>query len=205
MEKFKDEDWLREQYLEEGKSQGEIAKECDSYSGLIHYWMEKYDIPRRDQLEAIKSANRVEYARFETDSRGYERWRTSDFDGGSEIVFVARLLAVSEYGFEAVKDKEVHHKIPIPWLNTPENITPLDQSAHRSSHAIGRDVWENKDTPWRDKETLYRLYIEEELSLQEVAEKLGCDDRTVRDWMKKHEIPTRSVSESVSRWHSKRE
>lgn len=203
MEKFKEEEYLRQQYWGEGKSQKEIAEQFDVYPGLIHYWMEKHGIPRRDAIEEVKRKNRVEYARFETDAKGYERWVASDFQGGQEIVFVARLLAVAKYGFDAVRDKEIHHKIPIPWLNTPGNIVPLDPGTHRSNHHTGVDRWESKETPWRDKETLQRLYVEEQLSTREVGDELGCDASTVRDWLVKHSIPTRSVAEAKRVHHSK--
>ena len=51
--------------------------------------------------------------------------------------------------------------------------------------------------PHRDPYVLNRLYHGQGLSLREVASRLGCDSRTVRTWMSRHEIPTRSKSEAI--------
>lgn len=48
------------------------------------------------------------------------------------------------------------------------------------------------DSPWQDKETLYRLYIEDELSAATIGERLGCSDVTVLDWLERHNIPKRN-------------
>lgn len=49
------------------------------------------------------------------------------------------------------------------------------------------------ESPWQDKDTLYRLYIEEGLSAAAVGERLGCTDVTVLDWLNRHDIPTRDT------------
>lgn len=63
------------------------------------------------------------------DSNGYERW-VHTYEGEQAEVSVHRLLAVSEFGFDAVVDKQIHHKEPIPWLNTPDNIIALTKRQH---------------------------------------------------------------------------
>lgn len=45
--------------------------------------------------------------------------------------------------------------------------------------------------PWRNKETLERLYWDEGLNQQEIADRLGCWPRTIVEWMGRHEIETR--------------
>lgn len=47
------------------------------------------------------------------------------------------------------------------------------------------------DSPWRDKDKLHRLYIEEGLSAADIGERLGCADVTVLDWIDRHDIPKR--------------
>ena len=46
-------------------------------------------------------------------------------------------------------------------------------------------------SPWQDKETLQRLYVEKGLSAADIGEKLGCADTTVLDWLSRHDISTR--------------
>jgi endogenous inhibitor of DNA gyrase (YacG/DUF329 family)/transposase-like protein len=48
------------------------------------------------------------------------------------------------------------------------------------------------DSPWRDKDQLYKLYVEEGLSAAAIGEKLGCSDTTVLDWLDRHDISKRN-------------
>ena len=50
---------------------------------------------------------------------------------------------------------------------------------------------------YRDKEWLFQKYVDEKLSTQQIARMLGCSDGTVWQWLKKHNIPTRSKSEAL--------
>jgi hypothetical protein len=70
-------------------------------------------------------------ANFETIPRGYERW-SHKYQGTSEYAYVHRLVAVAEYGVDAVESKHIHHKNGIPWDNRPENIEPVSPGEHMS-------------------------------------------------------------------------
>jgi transposase len=52
----------------------------------------------------------------------------------------------------------------------------------------------DNDAPWRDEETLRRLYHNEGLSQREIAERLNCGISTVPKWMDRHGIETRSIA-----------
>lgn len=39
------------------------------------------------------------------------------------------------------------------------------------------------DDPWKDPDTLHELYVERRLTQPEIAEKLGCGDSTVSNWI----------------------
>jgi len=54
------------------------------------------------------------------------------------------------------------------------------------------------ETPWRDESLLYELYWEEELSTNEIADELNCDQSTVWEWMNRYEISRRSSYESAT-------
>jgi DNA-binding transcriptional MerR regulator len=45
--KYKDAEYLRREYWDNGKSLNEIGEQCDTDGVTIHQWMEKHDIPRR--------------------------------------------------------------------------------------------------------------------------------------------------------------
>ena len=46
--KYRDEDWLREQYRVNERTMRDIADECDTYPSTIKRWLDKYDIQTRD-------------------------------------------------------------------------------------------------------------------------------------------------------------
>lgn len=189
-EPHKDEDWLREQYVEQGKSMDQIGREQDVNSGTIWYYIDKHDIERRDRMEAVKDAVRVNRANYHTMPSGHTRWQAS-FDGDDEVMYVHRLLAISKYGVEAVMNKDIHHKNGIPWDNRPKNIDLLSPSEHISHHTHGRDSWEKKRTPWRDKDTLKELYVERQMSCMEIADEFDISSTTVTRWLRKHDINVR--------------
>lgn len=70
---------------------------------------------------------------FYTDRDGYEQWATVAC-GEQKITSVHRLLAVAEYGFDAVVGQDVHHENEVPWDNRPENISLMDPGDHIRHH-----------------------------------------------------------------------
>jgi len=127
---WRDADLLREKYHDEGMSAPEIAEEIDCNSSTVLNWMDKLGVERR--TAADRPAN---FRSMHAPSSGYEFWECAASD---KIMYVHRLLAIAEYGIEAVKENDVHHKKEIPWLNTPGNIELMDPSEHRSHHALKR-------------------------------------------------------------------
>lgn len=76
------------------------------------------------------------HARYEVREDGYDSWQVWDSERQSnDTVLVHRLLAVSENGIDAVKDKHVHHKNGVPWDNRPKNIEVLSEAEHKSKHS----------------------------------------------------------------------
>lgn len=102
-----------------------------------------------------------------------------------------RLIAVAEYGFQAVKDNDIHHESEVAWDNRPSNLRPVDPGEHVRIHSKGRDNYAQKDTPYRDESVMRELYIDRGLSTYEVADKLETSRTTVIRWLKKHGIDRR--------------
>ena len=50
------------------------------------------------------------------------------------------------------------------------------------------------ERPWHDEETLYHLYVESGLTMEEVASKLDCSRQTIEEWIHHHDIETRSYN-----------
>lgn len=51
---------------------------------------------------------------------------------------------------------------------------------------------------YKDKDVLYRLYHEEQLTMTEIGRRLGCSGDTIREWLKKYNIPIRKYVSSYS-------
>lgn len=54
------------------------------------------------------------------------------------------------------------------------------------------------ETPWRDESLLHKLYWEQHQSTNEIADELGCHQRTVWKWMDRFDIPRRSAYEATT-------
>lgn len=50
--------------------------------------------------------------------------------------------------------------------------------------------------PWRDESVMRELYIERELSINQIADELPCGATCVRNWLNNHDIPIRSISQA---------
>jgi hypothetical protein len=135
--RYRDPEWLREQYHKHGKTTREIADVCGCDNATISRWLDKHDIDTRENwkagVEKAREVNRVDYIPLRTLPHGYEYWQTTERVGNDRVtraVYVHRLLAVAEYGFDAVVDNDVHHENNIPWDNRPDNIRPVDKADH---------------------------------------------------------------------------
>lgn len=73
-------------------------------------------------------------ATYRHDDQGYAKW--VDQVDGYRVVLVHRLLAVAEYGFDAVQNRVVHHSNGVKWDNRPENIEIKTMSDHQSDHGV---------------------------------------------------------------------
>ena len=51
------------------------------------------------------------------------------------------------------------------------------------------------------KKYLQKLYVEEQKSMKEIAEKLGCSVNRIHYWMIKHRFPRRSLRDAIYRKH----
>lgn len=135
--KWLNEDWLREQYIDKGKTAAQIADEQDVNTNTITNAMEKSGVEKRDHGEQIKAYWQRQPVSFYTISASqgaYEYWKDA-YDGQQKRIQHHRLLAVAEYGFDALKGKDVHHKNGISWDNRPENIELLARDEHAKLHS----------------------------------------------------------------------
>ena len=175
-----DADVLYKLYHEQGMNQREMAEELGCARSTIHKAMDRNEVPRR--------TNRPNHAYFRTTEAGYEHLMAY-YDGEQEIVSVHQLVAIAcgeapEVVFDP--DTHVHHRNEVSWDNRGENLEVLSRSDHIKHHHELQ--W--GDSPWRDKDLIEELYVEESRSLSEVAEEFGCNRTTVGEWANRHGIST---------------
>jgi len=130
-EPYQDKDTLEELYLNEKMSMADIGEHFDVPPTRIGYWLDKHDIETRD----VHAHHSRDTAIYRMDDRGYMVWSAWNSEKGqNEYMVVHRLLAVAEYGVEAVAGKVVHHKNDHKWDNRPENIELMTAEEHSRHH-----------------------------------------------------------------------
>jgi DNA-binding transcriptional MerR regulator len=157
-QKYHDKEWLRKEYVEKRNSIVEIGEKCGVAGETIRRWLEKSGIERRNRSEAtavewednaerrksqsewLSEKRRTIHASIFTRDTGYV---CAGCGVCGDQVRMHRLLAVAKYGFEAVEEKDVHHKNEIKWDNRPDNVELLSRSEHMQHH----ENWENSPSP----------------------------------------------------------
>lgn len=122
---------LYEWYWEERMTTREIATEFNIPRDGLREVFRRFD---------IKTRRTGDHAQYRTNYNGYESWRSKDPDGVERSMKVHRLLAVAEFGVEAVKGNVVHHKNGIKWDNRSGNIEPMGERKHLQEHYQDREI-----------------------------------------------------------------
>lgn len=169
---YKDEDTLRSLYQEQKLSSKGVAERLGCAPNTVLKWLRKHDIEVRSRSESISYShgyhpNEVPIVMHR---RGQVRWNYC-YKNKKHSVYVHRLLAVAEYGFEEVADSTVHHKNDIPWDNRPENIELMDHGEHTAHHSQKVD--------WLDSLRMAEMY-RSGASSYTIAEQFDVAPETVR-------------------------
>lgn len=137
--KLEDKEWLQEKYHNENMSITEISELIDSSRMPVQRALKRHGIDAHSHGYKVKK----QHPSFRLHSQGYVEVYSHyqyDDDGTQEVDWLRlhRLLAVAEYGFDAVANHEVHHKNNIPWDNRPGNIELLTKEEHALHHFTER-------------------------------------------------------------------
>jgi len=159
-------EWL---YCDEQLVTREIGDIFDVDHKTILRWMEKHDIDRRN--------NRTPGATYYLNNKGRCMWAVNK-DGQTHHVSVQRLTAVAEFGFTTVAENHVHHKIPIPWLNYPDNLVVKGPSQHLREHSIGENS-SNSALSREQVREIKHLLENTTLSQSEIASQFPVTRRTI--------------------------
>lgn len=185
---WRDKETLEKLYYEERMSLSEIASELGCGDEDVRRWMKKHGLERRSLSESHKTLTSSLY----TNTSGYTIACSSNkMDESADEVPIHRLVAVAERGYNAVADKEIHHKNGVKWDNRPENLQLLSSSEHMKIEA--EKQYDIEDTSYRKKETLYELYVSQQKSIREIADQFGVCGKTIQRWLKKNDIDRNSV------------
>lgn len=174
-------------YHKKRLSQQEVADKLGCSRATLQKWSKRYGIEFRSRSESQRIRNlKNPHVPVYIDNEGYEVIKPM-YDGKFDFCRVHRLIAVAEYGFEAVCDKEIHHKNNIPWDNRPDNIELVDETGHSLLQSKNKETVDDipNDYPWKNPYILYQLYYDRELTTLEIADKFSVSDATIRNWMDK--------------------
>lgn len=127
VEKWHRESVLRELYVEEGMTMKEVGNELGCSRETVRYNLMKFGIERTKT-----GSDKPPMLDF---LHGYGRI-SHKIDGESKYTYTHRLAAVAWFGFDAVEDKEVHHKNRMRADNRESNLEPLTPGDHRREHHL---------------------------------------------------------------------
>ncbi len=131
---WKDRERLSALYRDQNMTTREVAEELGCAKTTVEYWLRHHDIPIRDQGETKVLKQLENPVRLNERSDTPYRYWTHEYRGERDYVYVHRLLAVAEYGFDALDGRQVHHKNRVCWDNRPENIELLTPKEHLRHH-----------------------------------------------------------------------
>jgi len=193
---WRDEETLREEYVHKQRSSRELAEEWGCTHSTVTRWLRKYGLSKYSELLTFslgsrKSEELPDGSRNSTAT--YENIRVYGQDGTKHRVTHHRLLAVAEWGLDAIRGKVIHHQNNIPWDNRPDNLELLSHEEHAQHHHETETV---DGEPWYAEDNLRRLYHELEWSTLKIAEKYDVTHKCVRHHMEKHGIERRSMSQA---------
>lgn len=159
--RYKDEDWLRQQYVDKERSMGEIGDMCGVASGTIHNWIEKFGIESRSRSEAHADGDVKKLHNKEWLKREY----VEKHKPATEIADACDVTSDTVYSWLRKHDIEVR--------TTSESV-------------CGKALQKLSNPDW-----LREKYINEGLGLKAIGGELDVAGTTVIRWLKKHNIQTR--------------
>lgn len=123
--RYRNRDWLYEQYIIQKKSTKKIAKECNTQSGTILRWMDRYNIQTRTYSESItRELNPNWKGGKYKNPNGYIYIKKRDHPNANSHGYVAEHVLVMEkkLGRYLEKDEVIHHINFIPYDNRIQNL-----------------------------------------------------------------------------------
>jgi DNA-directed RNA polymerase specialized sigma24 family protein len=175
MELLRDEEWLREQYVDEKRSTHQIGDELGVNGSTVGRWMEKHGIERRSN----RVANSIRQSDVDLSQLRDADWlRERYWDEEMSAYEIAEEVGTTDNTVRSWMDR---HGIEV--------------RAADLAYSMGLSDGDISDL--RDGEWLRENYVEKERSMSEIAEEFDVSTVVVRRWLRKNDIETRSLSEAT--------
>ena len=140
IEPWEDKTTMEYLYVTKRMSAAEVADVLPCNEGHVKRWLRRHGIERTHSEGAkLRGLKQHPHHRWHN---GYEQVVTTN-DGEQVGVQIHRLVAVAEYGFDAVEGNVIHHKNEIKWDNRPCNIEPMSRKQHQQKHIQDRNRSKN--------------------------------------------------------------
>jgi len=170
--KYQDEEWLREQYWAKEKGTREIAETCKVSKRTVLDWLHRLDIEVRN----FSKDNDAKYK-----DKG---WLRKQYWGKGE-------------GLPRVAEKcDVSPGTISYWLKKYN----IRVRGYKEANQKRVDEERNIKTKYRNKDWLKKKYLSEKKSCKEVGKICGIGESSVRYWLHKFNIKSRTKSEVVELW-----
>jgi biotin operon repressor len=168
--KWRDEEYLRKEYLDKRKSTPQIAEECGCSDVTVQNALKDHGIERRKNIDYDHVTSPGISVNYKNE-RGYRVLTASNCGGESpDKVYVHRFLMLMEHDPDEISGKHVHHKNGCKFDNRIENLELKDPSEHHIDHKDGVSDFERR---------LCAALYEQGITAREIGEILGYSRQTV--------------------------
>jgi DNA-binding CsgD family transcriptional regulator len=203
--RYRSAEWLRDRYVRQGKSQGEIADICDCDQSTVHDWLKRHGIPRRDKHADVDE--RLDNRKWLHGQYIKERKNTreiSDICCCSPSTVARRLqthgIPTRDGGPSVDRRLDdvqwLRQKIMQDSLSASEiadicDCSPDTVYERLSRYDIDFDSIHDVDKRVNDFQWLRKKYADEKKTTTEIADMCDCAQCTVEGRLRKHNIPIR--------------
>ena len=174
-EQLEDENWLRERYIDDGMSVGDIAKELNLSLNPVRRYMQKYGIEFREYSEA----NRLRHTPLGSKLRDKD-WMVRKYE--DEYWSTVDIANATDTYPKTAQGWLEHHGIPIRPFKESTSLAKMDSPVPELY----------------DSEYLREEYVEKGKNTPEIGVNLGVDSTVVQRWLRNHGIELRTSAESLA-------